>query len=42
MKRMMFLKKMVAMMAMVFSVAMFAACSDDDNDDPGTGGNEPG
>lgn len=40
MKRMMFLKKMVAMMAMVFSVAMFAACSDDDNDTPG--GNEPG
>ena len=30
MKRMMFLKRMVAMMAMVFSVAMFAACSDDD------------
>ena len=36
MKRMMFLKRMVAMMAMVFSVAMFAACSDDD--DEGNGG----
>ena len=35
---MMFLKRMVAMMAMVFSVAMFAACSDDD-DDNGGGGN---
>ena len=36
MKRMMFLKRMVAMMAMVFSVAMFAACSDDDE----TGGGD--
>ena len=36
MKRMMFLKRMVAMMAIVFSVVMFAACSDDDE---GTGSN---
>ena len=30
MKRMMFMKRMIAMMAVVFSVAMFASCSDDD------------
>ena len=40
MKRMMFMKRMVAMMAVVFSVAMFAACSDDDNS--GGGGNQDG
>lgn len=35
MKRMMFMKRMIAMMAVVFSVAMFASCSDDDE---GNGG----
>lgn len=36
---MMFMKRMIAMMAVVFSVAMFAACSDDDEGDGGNGGN---
>lgn len=37
MKRMMFMKRMIAMMAVVFSVAMFASCSDDDEGN-GNGG----
>ena len=36
MKRMMFMKRMIAMMAVVFSVAMFASCSDDDENNGGT------
>ena len=35
MKRMMFMKRMIAMMAVVFSVAMFASCSDDDENNGG-------
>lgn len=37
MKRMMFMKRMIAMMAVVFSVAMFASCSDDDEGNGGDG-----
>ena len=37
MKRMMFMKRMIAMMAVVFSVAMFASCSDDDEGGNGDG-----
>ena len=33
---MMFMKRMIAMMAVVFSVAMFASCSDDDENNGGT------
>ena len=36
MKRMMFMKRMIAMVAVVFSVAMFASCSDDDENNGGT------
>ena len=42
MKRMTFMRKMIAMMAMAFSVAMFASCSDDDDNGPGTDPVNPG